>query len=94
LELAGYTVETMASFAAGRAAIAAAAYDLVIADVILPDGAGTELVAEARDKGAKTLLITGHPGQMNLMDMRKQPYLAKPFKTEELLAMVARLLAD
>jgi DNA-binding response OmpR family regulator len=93
LDLAGYAVETTATFAAGKAALTRQSYDLVISDVILPDGAGTEIVAEAREKGAKTLLITGHPHQMDLMDMRKTPYLAKPFKTEELVAMVARIFA-
>jgi FixJ family two-component response regulator len=36
-------------------------YDLVVADVGLPDGSGHDVASFASAVGTKTVLITGHP---------------------------------
>ena len=45
---AGFEVETAGSLTAGRALLAAASYDALVLDLMLPDGDGLELCRELR----------------------------------------------
>ena len=92
LTTAGYEVVAVRTLAEGRAALAAAPrFDLVLANVVLPDGAGFELTRVAEKAGSKSLLMTGHPDQMLALDGAVS-YLAKPFRTRELIERVSSLL--
>jgi CheY-like chemotaxis protein len=63
-------------------------FDLVISDYELPGADGLEVVARARERGARTLLVSGALDD----DVRREaarrstPVLAKPFSAAELLA--------
>src|SRR5689334_9413431 len=45
-----------------------------------------DLVADA--KGIRTLLVTGDPDQMQVLELRQQPYLQKPFLPARLIKYV------
>ena len=66
-------------------------YDLLVTDLVFPDGLGTELIKRFEEKhaGAKSILVTGTPDSGG---RRKRDGIAelilKPFKTEHLLTAV------
>ncbi|MCK6551105.1 sigma-54 dependent transcriptional regulator, partial [Myxococcota bacterium] len=70
-------------------------FDLVIADLRLPGGHGTELIAKA--EGVPVLIMTSYATVRSAIDAMKQgavDYLSKPFDTDELLMLVDRILSD
>lgn len=58
---AGYQVETAATIATGREAIETGDFDLVLLDVMLPDGKGIDLLEtiRQRDPDIVAVIITG-----------------------------------
>jgi DNA-binding response OmpR family regulator len=58
---------------------------------MLPGGDGISLIASAKANGTKALLVTGHPGPMQIMTARGDPYLAKPFTPTALVAAINQL---
>jgi DNA-binding NtrC family response regulator len=70
-------------------------FDLVISDLRLPGGQGTELIAAA--EGVPVLIITSYASVRSAVDAMKlsaADYLSKPFDPDELLMVVDRLLAE
>lgn len=71
------------------------AFDLVISDLRLPGGLGTELISAA--EGVPVLIITSYASVRSAVDAMKQgaaDYLSKPFDPDELLIVVERILGD
>lgn len=71
------------------------AFDLVISDLRLPGGLGTELIGAA--EGVPVLIITSYASVRSAVDAMKQgaaDYLSKPFDPDELLIVVDRILGD
>jgi two-component system copper resistance phosphate regulon response regulator CusR len=71
--------------------------DLVILDLMLPDGSGMDLLRQVRRHGLQTpvLILTAKdtlPDRVAGLDAGGDDYLAKPFPLEELLARVRALL--
>lgn len=67
-------------------------YDLLVTDLMFPDGVGTELVKlfEKKRAGAKSLLVTGAvPVDDTLRKSGAVAYFEKPFKVESFMAAVA-----
>lgn len=58
-------------------------HHLVIADVRLPDGYGHEIAAKAAELGIKTLLMSGHPDELQALIIGDVVHLAKPFTMDE-----------
>jgi CheY-like chemotaxis protein len=74
-----------------------ASVQLLITDVVLPDGRGPELAAKLQDLGGPvpTILISGYPERMIFGDLpRNAPffYLPKPFSAEALTGKVGEIL--
>ncbi|MBI5837064.1 MAG: sigma-54-dependent Fis family transcriptional regulator [Candidatus Eisenbacteria bacterium] len=72
-------------------------FDLVIADLRMPDGDGMDLVRHVRERlpDTEVMMITGYATIQGAVDAVKTgaaEYLAKPFTREELLAAVERAL--
>lgn len=72
-------------------------FDLVIADVVLPDGRGTLLVERLLEQqpGLAVLLVSGYSdGRSDWVSIRQRgiPFLQKPFTGESLLSTVRELL--
>ncbi len=67
--------------------------DLVLLDLMLPDGDGLELLREQREMGKKTPVIvlsakSGLADRITGLDQGADDYLPKPFSVEELLARI------
>lgn len=93
LGLAGATVDDATTCADARAALAAARFDAVVLDVMLPDGSGLDLLAGLRAQGDATpvLLLTAldeAPDRVRGLDGGADDYLGKPFDLDELNARV------
>ncbi len=101
LEGAGHDVTCVGSLAAARRVAAArpGGFDLLLADVVLPDGRGPALARElrARAPGLAVLFMSGYtdgalPAPAGDAPALDAPLLAKPLATPELLARVAEAL--
>ncbi len=72
-------------------------FDLILSDVVLPDGRGTDLVFKLLDErpGLAALLITGYTDERSDWERVRQAgltLLQKPFETRELLEQINRAL--
>jgi signal transduction histidine kinase len=95
LEPEGYRVETAGTIAAGRAAIENGAFDLVLLDVMMPDGKGIDLleVIQQRDPETVAAIITGYATvELAVEALREGAYdfISKPFSGDVLLLTVER----
>ncbi len=93
----GYAVDTADGGHQGEEMAAAAAYDAVILDVMLPDQDGLHVCRNLRRRGVSTpimiltaLSTTGDKVQG--LDAGADDYLTKPFEFDELLARLRALL--
>jgi DNA-binding response OmpR family regulator len=93
LAKAGYEVRSVGTAAA---ALAADAADVVLLDLGLPDGDGTELCAALRARSdAAILVITARgeePDRVSALDAGADDYLVKPFGFAELMARIRAVL--
>jgi DNA-binding response OmpR family regulator len=71
-------------------ALAAHQYDLLVAEVRLPDGTGMTVADCAAESGIKTLIITGYG--FAYPELRNYDYLLKPVRPAELLTSVRSVL--
>jgi len=94
----GYTVREAATYAGATRLLAATSYNLVICDIVLPDGNGLDLVRTHHASRPDTpfLVITAHstPAQaLTALRGGAVEYLSKPFDIEELKLVVAKTMA-
>jgi len=99
LGAAGFEVDSAGSLAAGRAALARGDFDVLVLDLMLPDGDGLDLCRELRaspaTRGLPVLVLSarGEPTDRIVgLELGADDYLAKPFEPRELLARVKALL--
>ena len=93
---AGYLTSSAGSCAEARLALERDHFDLVVLDVMLPDGSGTDLCRTLREDSIVTpvLLLTarGEVGERVAgLDAGADDYLAKPFAVAEVLARARAL---
>ena len=88
----GYVATAVASCADGHEALDTDKFDLLIVDAHLGDGTGVDLVAEGSARGAKTILISGHPPSIRRLNQLGIPYLQKPFGVPELTMTLQQLM--
>jgi DNA-binding response OmpR family regulator len=97
LELRGYAVRAAGNLAEARAALLEAAPDVIVLDIMLPDGLGLDLLRELREKDDDTpvLLLTAWGRPENIaagLRAGANDYLPKPFDYDVLLARVETML--
>jgi len=95
LEPAGYTIDSAASFREGLNKIKQEQFDLILLDVMMPDGRGVDLLAPIHDQDPETVavVITGYATvEMAVETIKRGAYdfIAKPFTTDLLLTTVQR----
>jgi two-component system, OmpR family, KDP operon response regulator KdpE len=92
LTVEGFEVRTAVSVGEARALLRHAPPDLVLLDLGLPDGDGSELVREARQqRGIPVLVVSARHQEsekVKLLDAGADDYLTKPFSVGELLARI------
>ncbi len=94
----GYRVDVVDGVHAARDQLGSAdPYDLVITDLVMPDGTGMEVLDAVRSRSADTqiLMVTAYATTEQAVEaMRKgaYDYVQKPFKNHELLATLEKAL--
>ena len=95
----GYSFTLAGSVAEAKRLMAANRYDLLITDLILGDGTGTELIEPEEENGCRipSILITGgiEPWEVPLFTekYKLKECFRKPFSADSLLTAVKELLA-
>jgi two-component system response regulator MprA len=97
LRAEGWAVAEAAGFAEATAVLGTTRFLVVILDVMLPDGTGTDLCRLMRRRGDMTpvLMLTARGGvgdRVEGLDAGADDYLAKPFAVAELLARTRALI--
>ncbi len=96
LEHEGYTVTTAGTQADALARLAAEPFDLVLLDLMLPDGSGyTVCTAIKRENDTPVLFLTASGDEMSVvtgLDLGADDYLTKPFRPMELISRIKNLL--
>jgi two-component system response regulator AtoC len=94
LGVLGYAVAGFGTAAEGRAAAAAAEYDLVLLDYRLPDGDGLEVLRDlvSRDADRPVILMTAYSSietAVKAIKLGAFDYVNKPFEIDELAIRIA-----
>ena len=89
----GWRVETAASIGEARAALQRAEPDLILCDLMLPDGSGLDLLrdAKAQNPSIAVIMITAHTSTKSAVEALKLgafDYIAKPFDIDEMKIIV------
>jgi len=97
LRLAGYEVVTAASGAEAVRAAAASRPDLILLDVMMPDGGGFEVVHQIRaaGPGIPVIFLTARDeitDRVNGFELGADDYVTKPFALVEVLARIRAVL--
>lgn len=98
-ETDGHEVVKAASLAEARAALTADRPDLILLDVMLPDGSGFDFLREVRSTpalvGVPVMMITARGDEadrVNGLDAGADDYIVKPFMPRELTARIRAVL--
>ena len=97
LRLAGFEVVTAASGAEAVRTAASSRPDLVLLDVMMPDGDGFEALRRIRDGGSEVpvIFLTARdevPDRVKGFDIGGDNYVTKPFSLDELLGRIRAVL--
>lgn len=96
LRLQGFDVVETESLAGARQALLREPFDLVLADVNLPDGAGFDLVANPRIEPQPAVIYMTTRGssvdRIHGLEIGGDDYVVKPIDVDELLARVRAVL--
>jgi DNA-binding NtrC family response regulator len=91
----GFTIETAATFAQGKALLEKRVPDLLLLDVTLPDGSGFELLSLVDETPTTdVVMITGHSSVDSAVEALRQratDYLTKPLDVARLRAVLANV---
>jgi DNA-binding NtrC family response regulator len=88
----GFEVTTATCLAQARSQIAENPPDLVLADLVLPDGKGSELLGEIEGNGTEMILITGQASvetAVEALRLGALDYLTKPVDVARLKTLLA-----
>jgi two-component system KDP operon response regulator KdpE len=92
LAVEGFEVQTAVSVSEAAALLQHAPPDVMLLDLGLPDGDGTDLVREVRKRQSLPILVISARHQeaekIRLLDAGADDYLTKPFSVAELLARI------
>ena len=97
LRFAGFDVVTAVSGAEARRAVTASRPDLVLLDVMLPDGDGFEVVRRLRSSGpdVPVIFVTARDGVQERvagLALGADDYVTKPFSLDEVLERIRAVL--
>jgi DNA-binding response OmpR family regulator len=84
----GHQADCVKTKAEAEQALASNPYALVIANIVLPDGSGSDIAHVAEQRGARTILMTGHPDESQALHVQEIAHLQKPFSLDDFEKMV------
>lgn len=94
LVAAGFAVEEAADADTARRCLSAQAPDVVVLDIVLPDGSGLDLLREiARGAGTPVVMLSSRTDEFDRvlgLELGAEDYVPKPFYPRELVARVAK----
>ncbi len=93
----GLAVQTRPNISTGRAALASGGFDVLVLDVMLPDGDGMDLCRQLRAEGLALpiVMLTARGEETDRilgLELGADDYLPKPFNPRELLARLKAVL--
>lgn len=97
LSVQGFAVSEAASVREMQEATRREAFDLVVLDIMLPDGSGLEACMQMRREGVNTpvILLTAMQEEVDRiigLEMGADDYMGKPFSPRELVARIKAVL--
>ena len=97
LKLDGHAVDIAGTLAQARACLDGAEYDLMLLDIMLPDGDGVSFLAQHRATNNNTPVIattarSAISDRVSVLDAGADDYITKPFDFAELEARVRAVL--
>lgn len=96
LRLAGYRVLTALTLGQAKAHLERAAPEVIVLDILLPDGNGVDFCRTIREKTAAPILfltsVKGHEQALAGIAAGGDDYLAKPFSIDMLIVKVSAFL--
>ena len=95
LEEEGYEVAEADSLETGRQAFATGTHDLVLCDLMMPDGSGMDLLREIKQSDSQTavVMMTAYSTTKSAIEAMKlgaHDYITKPFDVDELKVILER----
>jgi len=92
----GYQVDTASAAPDAIAAYERTRPDLVLLDLGLPGGDGTDVIRRVRERGATPIIVLsargGERDKVTALDLGADDYVSKPFSSGELLARIRAAL--
>ena len=93
----GFRVSVAGSVSEARGRVGGEDFDLVLSDILMPDGNGLDLLREIRERQPETAVImmtayTSNKSAIEAMKLGAFSYLSKPFEVEELKVVVQKAL--
>ncbi len=90
----GFTVDSAAGLAEARECVARHRPDVVLLDLVLPDGQGMELFRDLDSRTTEVVLITGHASlqtSIEALRLGAADYLTKPINPKQLRSILSRI---
>ncbi len=93
----GYDVTTAGSLAEANSLIDRDSFDLVLSDILMPEGSGLDLLRKlkARDPRASVIMMTAYSSTRSAIEAMRLgafDYIAKPFEVDELKVVAQRAI--
>jgi two-component system response regulator PilR (NtrC family) len=97
LEQEGYRVDEASSVEAARQELAANSFELILCDIMMPDGSGLDLLREIKltDPECAVVMMTAYASTKTAIEAMKlgaQDYVSKPFNVDELKVILQKAL--
>jgi two-component system KDP operon response regulator KdpE len=96
LRNAGYAVESSATKEEALDAVSVRPPDLMVLDLVLPDGSGVDVCRSVREWSAMPIIVVSAVGdereKVRALDAGADDYITKPFGADELTARLRALL--
>jgi two-component system, OmpR family, KDP operon response regulator KdpE len=96
LRNAGYEVATAATKSEALDAVSVRPPDVMVLDLVLPDGSGVDVTSEVRRWSSLPIIVLSAVGdegeKVRALDVGADDYITKPFGTDELLARLRAVL--
>jgi DNA-binding NtrC family response regulator len=90
----GHEVDATGTMAEGKRLLETCRYDVVVADVRLPDGTGMDLCDAAAQHDIKTVIVTGYAFTLPAGVAERYNVLLKPIRPTEIISAIERVLRD